>query len=175
MGRHSGLWPLHGAGRAAFKAVSRLSAARAQADGAHHSGGHQQLRAHEAPAGAAQKALLPHPYRVSHHDLYAQAEPTAVDAADAPAGRSCGGGRQKGLRRVCPAPPAVREIFHRAGPSDGRRHVRPRGHDGAERPRHAGDDRLRRDLKRLHEPVCGKLMLLEGKTLADGGSIEVQK
>ena len=39
---------------------------------------------------------------------------------------------------------------------DGRRHVRPRGHDGAERPRHAGDDRLRRDLKRLHEPVCGK-------------------
>ena len=42
------------------------------------------------------------------------------------------------------------------GPSDGRRHVRPRGHDGAERPRHAGDDRLRRDLKRLHEPVCGK-------------------
>lgn len=53
-------------------------------------------------------------------------------------------------------PPAVREILRRAGPSDGCRHVRPRGHDGAERPRHAGDDRLRRDLKRLHEPVCGK-------------------
>ena len=45
----------------------------------------QQLCPYKAAAGAAQKALLPHPYRVSHHDLYAQAKPAAVDAAHASA------------------------------------------------------------------------------------------
>lgn len=77
---NSGFRPLYGAGRAASETVSGLSAAGTQAGGAHHGSGHQQLCPYKAAAGAAQKALLPHPYRVSHHDLYAQAKPAAVDA-----------------------------------------------------------------------------------------------